>query len=47
MKEVDGGFVLDFDCFIDDLEVGLVVIKGIVLIVEVLIFKIDEFIMWC
>lgn len=47
MKEADGGLVPDFDCLIEDLEAGLVVIKGIALIAEVQTPKTDELITWC
>ena len=47
MKEADGGLVPDFECLVEDLEAGLVVIKGIALITGVDTPKTDELITWC
>lgn len=47
MKETDDGLVPDFDCLIEDLEAGLVVVKGIALIIGVQTPKTDELITWC
>ncbi|XP_061175400.1 octopine dehydrogenase-like [Saccostrea echinata] len=47
MKEVDGGLVPDFGRLVEDLEAGLVVIKGIALLMEVPTPKTDELIGWC
>jgi hypothetical protein len=47
MKETDNGLMPDFECLIEDLEAGLVVVKGIALIVGVQTPKTDELITWC